>query len=241
MKHSTHLWFGLLLGVVGSLPCGAPAAAQSALSPTIVTKAKAYKDVDDKYRLALCGGRQAERDQSKGIRDYLQNDLQQLIANEVTASPLVQKALDAAAAAGEAADKAAAAPGATDQEKTAAAARFAQAKKELHDVAARERAWVESELGKDYGVTFGAPEACSSKPTLAASGKPTLAAREPEQPAKPHTRTVRQPHAATQKTAASAPAAPAAAAASPAFSPSISIGSGGTSIGFGGGSISFGR
>jgi hypothetical protein len=234
MKHHRPLWFGLLLGVIGALPCGAPAAAQSALSPAVVIKAKAFKDIDDRYRQALCGGKPSERDQSKGVRDYLQNDLQQLIANDVTSSPLVQKALDAAAAAGDAADKAASDPNATDQEKTAAAARFQQAKSELHDVAAREKAWIESELGKSYGVSFAAPEACS--------GKPTVAAREPEPVAKPRARTKsQQPRTATAQKAA-APA-PAAASSAPAFSPSISFGGGSGSISFGGsgGSVTFGH
>jgi hypothetical protein len=243
MKHSTHLGLGLLLGIIGALPWGGPVAAQSTLSSALVTKAKAFKDVDDKYRLALCGGSQSERDQSKGARDYVQSDMQQQIAADVTASPLVQKALDAAAAAGESAQAVAATPGATDQDKAAAAARFLQAKSELKDVAAREKVFVESELGKDYGVIFAAPDGCPGKPVLASheSEPATLSA-----PAKPKLRTqdkqekkqVAQQRTATPKSTGSTTSGNSPA---PAFTPSVNIGlggGGGSSISFGGITIS---
>ncbi|HLH94082.1 MAG TPA: hypothetical protein VKW08_03100 [Xanthobacteraceae bacterium] len=230
MKHSMHLGLALLLGVVGALPWGVgPASAQSTLSPTLVSKAKAFKDVDDKYRLALCNGSQSDRDQSKGARDYVQNDLQQQIADEVAASPLVQKALDAAAAAGDAAQKVAAAPGASDQEKAAAADRFQQAKSELKDVAAREKIFVEAELGKDYGVTFAALDACPGKPTVAAHDAAPAASAKPKAKV-PEKKQVAQQRAAAPKSAGSTTGGNAQAP-----TPSVNIGLGG-----GGGSISFG-
>jgi hypothetical protein len=226
-----QLCLKLFLVLSGIGFASAYAAAQAVLSPTLVTKAKEFKDIDTRYRQAVCNGEQSTRDQSKGVRDYLQIEIQKLIANEVTSSALVQKALDAASAAGDAADKIANTIGSSDQEKSAAETKFQVAKKELHDIAAREKAYIESELSRSYGVSFAQLDNCPDRPKSAV--------REVEQPRKPTRRAERR-----QARASGQRAAPAAAtAAAPAFTPSVNIGGGSSSFSLSGsgGSITFGR
>src|SRR5258708_4275073 len=98
MINGRQLCFRLFLGIGSVVLSSACASAQAVLSPTLVTKAKEFKDVDTRYRQAFCNGEQSARDQSKGARDYLQAEIQKLIANDVTSSAYVQKALDAASA-----------------------------------------------------------------------------------------------------------------------------------------------
>jgi hypothetical protein len=223
--------FGLFLSL-GSIALSTTyAVAQNSLSPTLVAKANEFKDVDTKYRQALCNGEQSIRDKSKGVRDYLQSEIQKLIANDVTASPFVQKALDAASAAGDAADKIANTPGSSDQDKSAAETKYQQAKNELREIATREKAYIESELGRSYGVNFVQPDNCPERPKRAA--------QEDEKPRKSSRRTERRQTRAAQR---SAPAA-ASGAAAPAITPSINVGGGSSSFSLSGsgGSVTFGR
>lgn len=217
MKNLTQL----CLGFTVIAACATPALGGDTLSPALAAKAKELKEADNKYQQAACGT--ALKDQLKGMHDYMLGEVQKLIVADVSAGPRVQKALDDATAAGAIADKTAAAPTAANEEKAFTAARFQQAKTELHAVAAREKAFLESEVTKTYGVALAAAEPCVAKAPPAE--------REHKQA---KARAARRSHQAAKSGPAQSPQP---------FQPSVNIGGGSTSFSLSGssGSITFGR
>jgi Skp family chaperone for outer membrane proteins len=167
-----------LLGSAAICALAVAASAQT-LSPDITAKAKELKEADNKYVHALCDGSKSERNDARTIRTRFQTELEKMIVDNAAQAPEVQKALDTATAAGDAVDKIAANPGAGDSEKSESRDKFQKAKTELREAIAKERSRIETQLGKDVGVTLAAHDECPDQPkaTERAQKSPTKSAR----------------------------------------------------------------
>jgi hypothetical protein len=198
----------------------AVAASAQTLSPDITAKAKELKEADNKYIHVLCDGSKSERNDARTIRARFQTELEKMIVDNAAQAPEVQKALDAATAAGDAVDKIAANPGASDGEKSEAQDKFQKAKADLREAIAKERSRIEAQLGKDAGVTLAARDECPDQP------------KATERPQKSSTKSAR----GKSETPRGARVQQSSSGAAPAGGGSISFGGGGAGFG-----VSIGR
>lgn len=135
---------------------GAGATQGNQLPPDIAAKANDLREASIAYLKAKCDGADRRRQEAaRSLRDSLRDQLNNLIASNVSQLPEVQGALDAATDAGEVASNTRANPNADDQEKAAARANFEIARSYLNDVAETARDQIEALL-KNKGVALAA-------------------------------------------------------------------------------------
>lgn len=150
-----------------TLMFAAVAAPAQSVAPDAAAKAKALKTADSQYVRALCDGTKSERSEALAARSRARDDLEKAITDSASGAPDVQKALDAAAAAGDAANKIAVDPGASDHDKSDAQDKFVKAKADLRDALAKERAGIETRIGHDFDIKLDAPADCPDRPKAA--------------------------------------------------------------------------